>query len=132
MTKTQAALAGLLRGHTYKELAELARSMTEAQVEAGTVLTREGTPGAQVFLIVDGTATATVHDQVVGRVGPGEFVGEMAVLARTRRSATVTADTTMRLLVMAPDEFAAVFADRVVSMQVAQGLSRRLAAVEAG
>jgi CRP-like cAMP-binding protein len=130
-TQTEAALAGILRGHSPRDIAALARSMTDVRVEAGTVLTREGTPGAQAFLVLDGRATATVAGHEVGRVAAGEFVGEMAMFDRARRSATVTADTDMHLMVMAPDEFAAVIADQAVSRRVARDLARRLAAADA-
>ena len=131
MAATDQALAEILRGHSSREIAALARSMTSVRVDAGTVLTREGTHGAQAFLVLEGIATATVQGRIVGQVGPGEFVGEMAMFERARRSATVTADTAMRLMVMAPDEFATVFADGAVSRRVAGVMSRRLAAADA-
>lgn len=78
---------------------------TEVEIPAGRELLREGEPGHEFLLIVEGSAVVTRHDGPVATVGPGSFVGEMALLCDTPRSATVTADSPMRIVVFNRAEF---------------------------
>lgn len=87
------------------DLAKIARVTDEVRVDAGRVLMTEGEPGHEAFVIVDGTATVTRGGEVLATVGPGAVVGEMALVDRAPRNATVTADTTMDLLVLGKREF---------------------------
>ena len=120
-----------LRGCTDKELIALARLVDMVEVEAGRVLTREGQPGRQAFVVVEGWADVTIRGEPVAAVGPGQFVGEMALLERQLRTATVTARTPMRLLAIGLRDFP-VFADRPhVARAMAIELSRRLRRLEA-
>lgn len=72
---------------------------------AGTVLIEEGRPGLEAFVVIDGEASVTVDGREVGVVGPGEVVGEVALLDNRPRTATVTALTPMRVLVLSRAEF---------------------------
>jgi CRP-like cAMP-binding protein len=88
------------------ELAQLATWLEEREVLPGAVLTPEGKPGYSFFVIDDGTAEVTVVGERVGEMGPGEFFGEAAMLGDSgHRTATVTAATPMRLLVMFGADF---------------------------
>ncbi len=87
------------------DLAKIARVTDEVRVEAGRVLMTQGEAGHEAFVIVDGTATVTRDGEVLATVGPGAVVGEMALVDRAPRNATVTADTTMDLLVLGKREF---------------------------
>jgi cyclic nucleotide-binding protein len=79
---------GLFSGCSKKELQSVARLCTPLSLEEGFVLTTEGTPGRECFVITDGKARVTIGGRKVGEVGPGECVGEMALLeARPRRPA---------------------------------------------
>ena len=89
-----------------RELKLLARSFDEVQLPMGAVLTREGRIGNDCFLIADGEAEVTIGGVVVARVGPGEFVGEMALVSDGFRSATVRATTPMHLFTMHKSVFA--------------------------
>ena len=71
-----------------------------AEEPAGTSLTRASEPGTAFFLIMDGRARVEVSEQKQGRLGPGDFFGEMRLLDREPRSATVVAETGIRLLVI--------------------------------
>jgi CRP-like cAMP-binding protein len=70
------------------------------QVEspAGTVLVDQGDPGTDCFVIVDGTASVYVRGEHVASSGPGSMVGEMALIDHRPRTATVVADSDMKLL----------------------------------
>jgi CRP/FNR family cyclic AMP-dependent transcriptional regulator len=83
-----------------RQLEEIGRVADEIDIEPGTVLVRQGDVGLQLFIIVDGTATATRDGKPIASLGSGDFVGELAVLERGRRNATVTADSQMTVLVL--------------------------------
>lgn len=88
-----------------RQLRAIARIAEAQVVAAGTVLARIGEPGDLFFVIVDGSARIEVGDQVVNRIGPGKFFGEMSLLDGEPRSATVIADTAMRVLVIPRRDF---------------------------
>lgn len=115
-----------LAGYRDRYLARVATMMDELDYEAGETLTREGMPAGQAFLIVDGEASVTLRGEELATVGPGEFVGEMALLDHSPRSATVTAVTHMRVLVMDPGSFWSLLGDAPVARRVAIDLARRL------
>ena len=74
-------------------------------VGANTVLTRAGEPGDEFFLIIDGAARVEVSAEKQVPLHPGEFFGEMSLLDGGPRSATVVADTPVRLLVISRRHF---------------------------
>jgi len=90
----------MFRGCSQRQLRALARITEVVEEPAGKVLTRAGEPGTEFFLIVDGTARVEVSPQKHGRLGPGDFFGEMSLLDGGPRSATVVAETAIRLLVI--------------------------------
>ena len=83
-----------------EQLKEIGRVADELFVPSGTVLTRQGDPGFQLFVILQGTATVTRDGKRIATIGPGQFVGELALLTNTPRTATVTGDTDLDLLVL--------------------------------
>jgi len=119
-----------LAGYADRQLAQLAPLVDEATAEPGSILVQEGKPGRQTFLIVEGQADVTLRGQYLERLGPGDFVGEMALLDHSPRSATVTAATPMRLLVMDPSGFASLVSQPSVSRRIATDLAGRLRRAE--
>lgn len=107
-------------------LGEAAQHVEEVQVQAGGVITREAVPAGRMYVVVDGKAAVTVRGAAVGRIGPGEFIGEMALLEHNPRSATVTAITPMRLLAIDPGDFGLLLREPAVLRLVATQLARRL------
>jgi len=91
-----------------KELALLASQATPMQVPEGRVLAREGELGREFFVVIAGTAEAVRNGVTIGVLGPGSFFGEMALLERQPRVATVTAVEPMELLVLTSAGFASV------------------------
>ena len=96
----------LLAGCNRKQLRAVAQIAEVREVPAGTVLTRTGEPGDEFFLIVDGQAVAEVSPPKQVRLSPGDVFGEMSLLDGGPRSATVTATTGARLLVIRRRDFA--------------------------
>jgi len=93
---------------TKKELEQISRASDEITVPAGKELVTEGQYGHEFFLILDGTATVRRNGRKVATLGTGQYFGELAVLSRSVRNATVTADTPLTVLVLGQREFAAV------------------------
>jgi CRP-like cAMP-binding protein len=96
-----------------RELARIAALTVEIEVPAGRVLMREGDRALECFVIEQGTARVTIRGRRATKVGPGDCFGEMALLlpSPARRSATVTAESDMRLLVLTSREFSALLKD---------------------
>jgi cAMP-dependent protein kinase regulator len=95
----------LFRGATDAELVEISKVTTELALDAGTTLATQGTAAREAFVILEGEAEVTVDGQHVATVGEGACVGEVALLDHGTRSATVTAVSPMRVLVLDPREF---------------------------
>jgi CRP/FNR family transcriptional regulator len=116
---TQAFLASvrLFRKVEAPELAALADSLRERPLKRGQVLFREGDAGEEMFLVRAGSiviskAVTGRVEQVLARVGPGDFFGEMALFDRSPRSATVQADSDVVLLVLDRAALAKLTEDR--------------------
>ena len=102
---------GLFRGCTDKQLSRVDSLVCPQDVPAGAVLCRQGTLGSQTFIIVSGQAEVTIDGVRIATLGPGSFFGEMSVLDRGRRVATVTALTPMTLLVLSSQELELLLGD---------------------
>jgi CRP-like cAMP-binding protein len=93
--------AGLQKG----ELLRVAQLADELEVPAGTSLTVQGETGREFFVIAEGIATVEVDGEVVRTLTAGDFVGEIALLTRSKRTATVEAVVPTRLLVLTDRAF---------------------------
>lgn len=121
----------LFAGCTPNELARLAQLFDESWRGAGTVLVREGRPGSEFYVIVEGRAEATLRGQHLATLGPGDFFGEMSLLEVAPRAATVVAETDLSLLVLEPRGFASLLAVApTVGMKMMRSMSQRLRAME--
>ena len=102
MNKTEMANAlqsvPLFAGLSTKELVVVADATKEVSAGAGDVLAKEGEHGVGFFLIVDGTARVVVNGRTRRRLSAGETYGEIALLDGGPRTATVVAESDMRLL----------------------------------
>jgi CRP/FNR family cyclic AMP-dependent transcriptional regulator len=83
-----------------EELAEIAPFATEVSVEEGRELVREGDFSYEFMAIEEGEAEVTRGGEHVADLGPGDFFGEMGLLEKTLRNATVTAKTPVRLITL--------------------------------
>jgi CRP-like cAMP-binding protein len=85
-----------------RQLRQLRRAFKEREFRVGTSMVHQGEmSGVDFFVIVEGEATVTVDGKDVGKLGPGDHFGELALIAEQVRAATVTAATPVRCLVMA-------------------------------
>jgi CRP/FNR family cyclic AMP-dependent transcriptional regulator len=94
-----------------RDLQKVAKASDEVTVETGRVLVREGELGHEFFLIMTGSCTVRRGNRKVATLGPGQWFGEMAVLSKAARNATVVADEPSTLLVLGQREFFGVLED---------------------
>ena len=83
----------LFAGLTLREMQEVAGTVLERKAKAGKPIIKEGNWGYEVVLVLEGEIDVVRDGKVVDSVGPGNYVGEMAVLKDVRRNATVMAKT---------------------------------------
>ena len=89
-----------------KELSRLCRDLKERTIEDGAPVVREGHGGIGFFMILEGRATVTIGEEIAATLGPGDHIGELALLdGDTPRSATVVADGPLRCAYMSAWEF---------------------------
>jgi CRP-like cAMP-binding protein len=93
---------------TRKDLQLIARASDEVNVKDGRVLVEQGKPGHEFFLILEGTAVVRRNNRKVADLGPGQYFGELSLLDRGPRTATVVATSDMRVLVLGQREFLGV------------------------
>jgi CRP/FNR family transcriptional regulator, cyclic AMP receptor protein len=90
---------------TGSELRKIRSSLDELEVPKGKVLVEEGRIGLEFFLIVDGKASVLRSGKKVATLGPGGYFGELALLDRRPRSASVVSETDMDVLVLSQRQF---------------------------
>ena len=83
-----------------RELQEIAQSLKERTFDAGQTVASEGEHGVGFFVIEDGEASVSVAGESRGRLGPGDYFGEVALIAGGDRTATIKAETELRCLGM--------------------------------
>ena len=88
-----------------KDLRTIRKALEEVTVPPGRLLCEQGTIGQEFFLIVAGQASVKRNNRKVATLGPGQYFGELALLDRRPRSASVTSDTDMTLLVLGQRQF---------------------------
>src|SRR5205085_12099084 len=79
-----------------KEAEQIASSMKERNFAAGETLTVEGRGGVGFFVIEDGEARVSVHDEERSKLGPGSYFGEIALITEGARTATITAESPIK------------------------------------
>jgi CRP-like cAMP-binding protein len=122
--------APLFEGLSKKELTTLARVAEDLEVEAGTVLCREGEFGHEFFVIVEGEVDVKRKGRRVDTERSGDFFGEIALLENTRRTATVTAKTPLRFFVLTRQAFRRLLDENPgVERKVLRALAKRLLAM---
>jgi CRP-like cAMP-binding protein len=117
----------LFEGLAKRQLALLARLTDDLDVPAGSVLCKEGQRGHEFFVIIEGEAEVTRGGKRLATIGSGEFFGEIALLERVVRTATVTATTPLRFFVVSDSAFNSVLAiDPSIERKLLRTLARRL------
>ena len=120
----------IFRGLDNKELRQVASLVDDARRPAGWTLTREGQVGQQAFIIVEGTAAVSINGERVATLGAGDAVGEMALLDASPRSATVTAESDISVLVLTPQALSQLLAIPSVARAMIRDMAARLRRAE--
>lgn len=94
-----------------KELANIAKVTDQVKVDDGHVLMEQDQQSREAFVIVSGKAIVKRNGRKVAELGPGATIGELGLLDRGTRTATVVADGPMELLVIGPREFSGLLDD---------------------
>ncbi|MDQ1438316.1 MAG: family transcriptional regulator, cyclic receptor protein [Acidimicrobiaceae bacterium] len=112
---------------TKKELGEIGRHTDEVAFEPGTTLVREGDPGQEFFILLSGSARVTRKGKELAVLGAGEWFGELALLDKAPRNATVTATTPVKVLVLSQRSFKGLLSEvPTISVRLLTGMARRL------
>jgi CRP/FNR family transcriptional regulator, cyclic AMP receptor protein len=88
-----------------KDRKRLAKAMSERTFNEGAMITTEGEGGVGFFVIDHGNATVSVDGKIVRTLGPGDYLGEIALIDKGPRSATIVATTDLRCYGMSAWEF---------------------------
>jgi inner membrane transporter RhtA len=107
---TVAALARvpLFSGLSTRDLAAIAAHASEREVPAGTEITHQGDPGDEFFIVANGAVDIRIDEHSVRRLGPGDFLGEIALVFGGTRTATAVAVEPATLYVLGRSDFDAM------------------------
>jgi CRP/FNR family cyclic AMP-dependent transcriptional regulator len=112
-----------------KELAAVALIADEIDLPEGRVLTREGENGREFFVLIEGTADVRRKGRKINAMNPGDFFGEIALVSNRPRTATVTATSPVRALVVTDRAFRKLMRDLPsIRLKVLEAVADRLPA----
>ncbi|MGA0237080.1 MAG: cyclic nucleotide-binding domain-containing protein [Acidimicrobiales bacterium] len=117
----------------HKELKKLASFMTTVNPKAGRNLTTQGAVGREFMIIREGEASVRRNGRLIANLGPGDFFGELAVVAGVPRTATVTAETDLVVEVLNRREFSSLLdGNPAIAKKILVGAVKRLHEIEEG
>ncbi len=120
--------APLFAACSKRELEEIARIADEIDLREGKEMTRQGSRGREFFVLLEGEAEVTKDGATINRLGAGDFFGEIALVSDSPRTATVTATTPVRTLVVTATSFKRLLDDQPeIQRKVLVQLAERLA-----
>jgi CRP/FNR family transcriptional regulator, cyclic AMP receptor protein len=121
----------LFSGLSSKHLGMIASAADETRVTSGRVIAKQGSVRREVFIIIEGKARVERDGKLIARLKPGDSFGEMSLIDGEPRSATVTADGDVNVLVVDPRSFLALLGDApALSRKVMSALCERLRAAD--
>jgi CRP/FNR family transcriptional regulator, cyclic AMP receptor protein len=118
----------LFAGCSKGELEQIAHIADEIDLNEGKEMTRQGSRGREFFVLLEGEADVTKDGQSINKLGAGDFFGEIALVADSPRTATVTATSPVRTLVITDRSFRRLLEEQPeIQNKVLQALAERLA-----
>jgi CRP-like cAMP-binding protein len=108
MDESRLASIDLFSSLSKRERTEIAGRADEIDVPEGTHLVREGEFAYEFFVIEDGSAEVLRDGQHVADLGPGDFLGEIGIVTRAPRNASVVAREPTRVMVLSEQDFRGV------------------------
>jgi CRP-like cAMP-binding protein len=118
----------LFNGCSKRELEQIGLIADETNVPKGRTLIEQNQPAHEFFALIDGTAEVRRNDRRVSTMSGGDFFGELALIAKTPRTATVTTTSPARLLVIKGRDFERVLGEAPsIAVKILRELGGRLA-----
>jgi CRP/FNR family cyclic AMP-dependent transcriptional regulator len=118
----------LFAGCSKHELEQIAQIADEIDLSAGKEMTREGSRGREFFVLLEGDADVTKGGSSINKLGAGDFFGEIALVSDSPRTATVTATSPVRALVITDRSFRRLLDEQPeIQRKVLVALAERLA-----
>lgn len=118
----------LFKSAKRSELEQIASIADEIDLPAGKTIITEGDTGREFIVLIDGTADVERGGKKIDEIGPGDFVGEIALISKTPRNATVTTTSPVRALVITDRAFRKLLDDSPeIQIGVLLALAERLA-----
>jgi CRP-like cAMP-binding protein len=110
------------------ELEEIAHIADEIDLNEGKEMTREGSRGREFFVLLEGEADVSKDGRSINKLGSGDFFGEIALISDSPRTATVTATSPVRALVITDRSFRRLLGESPeIQRKVLVALAERLA-----
>lgn len=117
----------LFAGCSKKELQAVHRAGDEITMADGTVIIDQGQLGREAFVILDGAVTVKRRDRKIATLGPGDIVGELALLDHGPRTASATCEGDCTLFVLDQRHFRGVIEDHpAIAMKLLTALAERI------
>ena len=117
----------LFSGCSKKELGKIASIADEIDLREGKVLTRQGGPGREFFVLLEGGVDVERDGKRINTLGAGDFFGEMGLISQKPRNATITTTSPVRTLVITETNFRRLLRDDPgISMKVLETVAARM------
>jgi CRP/FNR family transcriptional regulator, cyclic AMP receptor protein len=118
----------LFSGCSKRDLEQIAQIADEIDLAEGKEMTREGSRGREFFVLLEGDADVTKGGSSINKLGAGDFFGEIALVSDSPRTATVTATSPVRALVITDRSFRRLLDEQPeIQRKVLVALAERLA-----
>jgi len=118
----------LFAGLSKRELEQIAAIADEIDLREGKELTTQGKSAREFFVLLEGSADVTKDGQRINQLGDGDFFGEIALVSRSPRTATVTATSPVRALVITDRSFRRLLEESPqIQLKVLEALAERIA-----
>jgi CRP/FNR family cyclic AMP-dependent transcriptional regulator len=118
----------LFSGASKSELAQIAAIADEVDLPADRTLITEGDTGREFFALIEGTAEVTQGGRKIRTMGPGDFFGEIALISKAPRTATIVTTSPVRALVITDRAFRQLLEQSPeIAVTVLTALAERLA-----
>ena len=116
----------LFAGCSKKDLHKIAAIADELDIREGKVLTRQGGPGREFFVLLEGSVDVARDGERINRLGTGDFFGEMGLISQKPRNATITTTAPVRALVITETNFRRLLRENPsISMRVLETVAAR-------
>ena len=118
----------LFAGCSKGELEQIAHIADEIDLREGKEMTQQGSRGREFFVLLEGEADVTKDEKSINKLGAGDFFGEIALVSDSQRTATVTATSPVRALVITDRSFRRLLDEQPeIQRKVLMALAERLA-----